>query len=35
MAAYSGDSTLIRNVTFSNIRVDRIEEGKLINIVAN
>ena len=34
MAAYSGDSTLIRNVTFSNIRVDRIEEGKLINIVA-
>jgi hypothetical protein len=34
MAIYSGDSTLIRNVTFSNIRVDRIEEGKLINIVA-
>ena len=34
MAIYSGDSTLIRDVTFSNIRVDRIEEGKLINIVA-
>ncbi|WP_404477983.1 glycosyl hydrolase family 28 protein [Novosphingobium sp. BL-52-GroH] len=34
IAIYSGDSTLIRNVTFSNIRVDRIEEGKLINIVA-
>lgn len=34
IAAYSGDSTLIRNATFSNIRVDRIEEGKLINIVA-
>ena len=34
MAIYSGDNTLIRNVTFSRIRVDRIEEGKLINIVA-
>ncbi len=34
MAIYSGDSTLTRNVTFSNIRVDRIEEGKLIHIVA-
>ena len=34
MAAYSGDNTLIRNITFSNIRVDGIEEGKLINIVA-
>jgi len=34
IAAYSGDSTLIRDITFSNIRVDRIEEGKLINIVA-
>ncbi|HWU12698.1 MAG TPA: glycosyl hydrolase family 28 protein [Caulobacter sp.] len=34
MAAYSGDSTLIQNITFSNVRVDRIEEGKLINIVA-
>lgn len=34
IAAYSGDSTLIRNITFNNIRVDRIEEGKLINIVA-
>jgi len=34
MAIFSGDRTLIRNVTFSNIRVDRIEEGKLIHIVA-
>lgn len=34
MAVFSGDSTLIRNITFSNIRVDRIEEGKLINVVA-
>lgn len=34
MAIYSGDGTLIRDVTFSDIRVDRIEEGKLINIVA-
>ncbi|MFT4251930.1 MAG: glycosyl hydrolase family 28 protein [Caulobacter sp.] len=34
IAAYSGDSTLIQNITFSDIRVDRIEEGKLINIVA-
>jgi len=34
IAAYSGDSTRIRNITFSNIRIDRIEEGKLINIVA-
>lgn len=34
IAAYSGDSTLIHNITFSNIRVDRIEEGKLINIIA-
>jgi hypothetical protein len=34
MAIYSGDSTLIRDVTFSDIRVDRIEEGKLTNIVA-
>lgn len=34
MAIFSGDSTLTRNITFSNIRVDRIEEGKLINIVA-
>lgn len=34
MAIFSGDSTLIRNITFSNVRVERIEEGKLINIVA-
>jgi hypothetical protein len=34
MAIYSGDGTMTRNVTFSNIRVDRIEEGKLIHIVA-
>jgi len=35
MAIYSGDSTLIKNISFSNIRVDRIEEGKLIHIVAD
>lgn len=34
MAIYSGDSTAVRNITFSDIRVDRIEEGKLIHIVA-
>ena len=34
MAIFSGDATRIRDITFSNIRVDRIEEGKLINIVA-
>jgi len=34
MAIYSGDRTLIRDITFSDIRVDRIEEGKLIHIVA-
>ncbi|WP_035034003.1 glycosyl hydrolase family 28 protein [Caulobacter sp. AP07] len=34
MAVYSGDGTMIRDVTFSDIRVDRIEEGKLIHIVA-
>jgi hypothetical protein len=34
MAIFSGDRTLIRNISFTNIRVDRIEEGKLINIVA-
>jgi hypothetical protein len=34
IAIFSGDSTLIRDVTFSDIRVDRIEEGKLIHIVA-
>ncbi|NKJ45123.1 hypothetical protein [Novosphingobium sp. SG720] len=34
MAIFSGDGTLVRNVTFSDIRVDRIEEGRLFNIVA-
>jgi hypothetical protein len=34
MAIFSGDATRIRDITFSNIRVDRIEEGKLINVVA-
>lgn len=34
MAIYSGDHTLIRDITFSDIRVDRIEEGKLIHIIA-
>ncbi len=34
MAIFSGDSTLIRDISFSNIRVERIEEGKLIHIVA-
>lgn len=34
MAIFSGDRTLIRNITFENIRVDRIEEGKLIHIAA-
>jgi hypothetical protein len=34
MAIYSGDRTLIRDITFSDIRVDRIEEGKLIHITA-
>jgi len=32
MAITAGDSNLIRNVTFSNVRVDRIEEGKLFNL---
>lgn len=31
MAIYAGDSNLVRDVTFSNIRVDRIEEAKLFN----
>jgi hypothetical protein len=31
MAITAGDSNLIRDVTFSNIRVDRIEEAKLFN----
>lgn len=34
MAIYSGDNTTTRDITFSDIRVDRIEEGKLIHIVA-
>lgn len=34
MAIFSGDSTAIRDISFRDIRVDRIEEGKLINIVA-
>ncbi len=34
MAIFSGDSTLIRNISFSHIRIDRIEEGKLFNFVA-
>lgn len=29
MSIVAGDSNLVRDVTFSNIRVDRIEEGKL------
>ena len=32
MAITAGDSNLVRDVTFSNIRVDRIEEGKLFNL---
>lgn len=31
MAITAGDSNLVRDITFSNIRVDRIEEGKLFN----
>ena len=31
MAILAGDANLVRDVTFSNIRVDRIEEGKLFN----
>lgn len=32
MAITSGDSNTIRDITFSNIRVDRIEEAKLFNL---
>jgi hypothetical protein len=32
MAITAGDSNIIRDVTFSNIRVDRIEEAKLFNL---
>jgi len=32
MAITAGDSNTIRDVTFSNIRVDRIEEAKLFNL---
>jgi len=31
MAIYAGDANLVRDITFSNIRVDRIEEAKLFN----
>ncbi|MFT4090336.1 MAG: glycosyl hydrolase family 28 protein [Asticcacaulis sp.] len=34
MALYSGNATLIKNITFSDIRIHRIEEGRLFNIVA-
>ncbi|MFT3996021.1 MAG: glycosyl hydrolase family 28 protein [Asticcacaulis sp.] len=34
MAIFSGDSTKIRDISFSRIRVERIEEGKLVHIVA-
>lgn len=34
IAIYSGNATLIKNITFSDIRVHRIEEGRLFNIVA-
>ncbi len=33
MAIFSGDTTFIHDIRFSDIQVDRIEEGKLINIV--
>jgi hypothetical protein len=32
MAISAGDGNTIRNVTFSNIRIDHIEEGKLFNV---
>lgn len=32
MAISAGDSNTVRDVTFSNIRVDRIQEGKLFNV---
>lgn len=32
MAISAGDSNTVRNVSFRNIRVDHIEEGKLINV---
>lgn len=32
MAISAGDSNTVRNVAFRNIRIDHIEEGKLINI---
>lgn len=34
MSIYSGNATFIKNVTFSDIDVQRIEEGRLLNIVA-
>ena len=33
IAIFSGDTTLIRDVSFTDIQVDRITDGKLINIV--
>lgn len=32
MAISAGDTNTVRDVTFSNIRVDHVEEGKLINL---
>ena len=32
MAISAGDSNLVRNVSFSDIRVDHIQEGKLLNV---
>jgi hypothetical protein len=34
MSIYSGNATLMKNITFSDIRVHRIEEGRLFNIIA-
>lgn len=34
MAIYSGNATLMKDITFSDINVHRIEEGRLFNIVA-
>ncbi|HWI85401.1 MAG TPA: hypothetical protein VNT42_03640 [Sphingomonas sp.] len=34
MAIYSGNATLIKKVSFSDIAVERIEEGRLFNFVA-
>jgi hypothetical protein len=32
MAISAGDTNTVRDVTFSNIRIDHVEEGKLINL---